>query len=226
MEEPLTELAGYFRQPVPPPDTDLLKLVSAARTAGHRWSALATACQPGAGIEESAGLLGTGAAARLFRQVCDVCEATRHGPPSWRCPDCRHPVTDPGPLGRPAHVELGHAAACTRLARDQAADDQERRSRIPALITGSEPARGPLQRHRLGRRFVDDCPAAGGGATSTPGGKRAPTARRQESTWSTSSGSMFIRILIILGAAGGEVRPSDITSCAISLSGRVCASNG
>jgi len=125
--------------------------VSAARAAGHQWAALATACEPGAGIEEPAGLPGTGAAARLFRQVYDVSEATRHGPPSWRCPDCRHSVTDLGPLGRPAHIELGHATACTRLARDQAADGQERRSRIPALITGSEPARGPLQRHRLVR---------------------------------------------------------------------------
>jgi hypothetical protein len=61
MEEPLTELAGYFRQPVPPPDTDLLKLVSAARTAGHQWAALAAASEPGAGIEEPAGLPGTGA---------------------------------------------------------------------------------------------------------------------------------------------------------------------
>jgi hypothetical protein len=89
-----------------------------------RWAALATACQPGAGIEEPAGLPGTGAAARLFRQVYDVSEAVRHGPPSRRCPHCRHPVTDLGPLGRPAHIELGHAAACPRLARDQAADDQ------------------------------------------------------------------------------------------------------
>lgn len=161
MEEPLAELAGYFRQQVPPPDADLLKLVSDARTAGHRWAALATACEPGTEIEEPAGLLGTGAAWRLFHRVYEISEAIRHGPPSWRCPDCRHPVTDLGPLGRPAHLELGHATACTRLARDQAADDQQRRSRIHALITGSEPPRGPLQRHRLGRRFVDDCPRCG-----------------------------------------------------------------
>jgi len=67
MEEPLTELAGYFRQQIPPPDADLLKVVSTARTAGHRWAALAAACEPGADIEEPDGLLGTGAAGRLFR---------------------------------------------------------------------------------------------------------------------------------------------------------------
>jgi hypothetical protein len=38
----------------------------------------------------------------------------------------------------------------------------ERRERIPALITSSEPAHGPLQRHRLtGTRFVDSCPRCG-----------------------------------------------------------------
>jgi hypothetical protein len=70
-------------------------------------------------------------------------------------------VTDLDPLGRPADIELGHATACARLARDQAADDQERRTRIPALITSSEPAHGPLQRHSLGQRFIDDCPRCG-----------------------------------------------------------------
>jgi hypothetical protein len=40
--------------------------------------------------------------------------------------------SDWGQLGRPVPVELGHDAACTQLQRDQAADDQERRARIPA----------------------------------------------------------------------------------------------
>ena len=161
VKDPLTDLAGYFRDASPLPDPVFLQLVSAARTAGHRWAGLAAACAPGADIEEPDGLPGTGSAGRLFRRAYDAAEATRHGPPSWRCPDCRHSVTDLGPLGRPAHLERGHAAACARLARDQAADDDQRRARIPALITSSEPARGPLQRHHLGQRFIDDCPRCG-----------------------------------------------------------------
>jgi hypothetical protein len=46
--------------------------VSAARTVGHHRAALAAASEPGAGIEERAGLPGTGAAARL---LCDNCYA-------------------------------------------------------------------------------------------------------------------------------------------------------
>jgi hypothetical protein len=59
------------------------------------------------------------------------------------------------------HTEAGHGAGCARLARDQAADDAERRARLPALIVSSEPARGPLQRHWLAERFIDDCPRCG-----------------------------------------------------------------
>ena len=117
MEDSLTELAGYFRAHVPLPDEDLLRLVSAARTAGHWWAALAAVCEPGTDIEEPDGLPGTGAAGRPFRRVYDASEAIRHGPPSWRCPDCRHSVTDLGALGRPAQIELGHAAPDTVRAR-------------------------------------------------------------------------------------------------------------
>ena len=42
-------------------------------------------------------------------------------------------VTEVAPIGRPVHIELGHAVSCARLARDQAADDQERLDRIPGL---------------------------------------------------------------------------------------------
>jgi hypothetical protein len=161
MDELLTELAGYCRDNISLSDADLLRLVSAARTAGHSWAALASACEPDAETEEPTDLLNTGATGRLFHKVYDAAETTRHGPPSWRCPECHHSVTDLGPLGRPAHLELGHAAACARLTRDQAADDQERRARISSLITSSEPARGSLQRHHLSQRFVDDCPRCG-----------------------------------------------------------------
>jgi Phage integrase family len=51
-------------------------------------------------------------------------------------------VTDRAAIGRPVHVEHGHAPGCARLALDQAADDQERRDRLPGLIVHSEdPAR-------------------------------------------------------------------------------------
>jgi hypothetical protein len=59
------------------------------------------------------------------------------------------------------HVEHGHAAGCTRLARDQAAEDQRRREQVPQLILDSEPAVGPVQRHWLREPITDDCPRCG-----------------------------------------------------------------
>jgi hypothetical protein len=160
--DPLDELARHRRHKIPLPDTDLLQLVSAAREAGHRWAAITAACLPGSEITEPSGIAGTGAAGYLFRDVYSASRRTRNLPPSWPCPECGQQVTDVAPLGRPVHTELGHDAACTRLARDQADDDNERRERIPGLVTSSEPARGPLQRHRLvDARFVDSCPRCG-----------------------------------------------------------------
>lgn len=49
MEEPLAELAGYSRGGSQVPDTDLVRLTAAARTAGHRWDAIAAACDNGPG---------------------------------------------------------------------------------------------------------------------------------------------------------------------------------
>ncbi len=53
MEGPLAELAAYSC-PFPwyqVPDADLVRLTAAARVAGHRWDAIATACDNGPGSD-------------------------------------------------------------------------------------------------------------------------------------------------------------------------------
>jgi hypothetical protein len=65
------------------------------------------------------------------------------------------------PVGRPVHAEAGHGQRCARLARDQAADDEDRRSRMPPLVTWTEAGSGALRRHRLARRITDWCPRCG-----------------------------------------------------------------
>ena len=67
----------------------------------------------------------------------------------------------PVPGGRPVHSELGHAAGCARLARDQATDDALRRDWLPRLILHSDDPVGPVQRHWLAGRIIDDCPRCG-----------------------------------------------------------------
>jgi hypothetical protein len=161
MIDPLDELARCFRDQVPVTGAELTRLASAARAAGHPWAAMANAYQPGAEVAEPSGVPGSGSAGFLFRQVFDASRKTWGVAPSWPCADCGRQVTDLAPLGRPVHTEAGHDAECTRIARDQAADDAERQARLPALIRSSEPARGPLQRHRLAGRFIDDCPRCG-----------------------------------------------------------------
>jgi hypothetical protein len=41
---PVTELAAFFTSKTTVTDPDLVRLTSAARAAGHRWAAIATAC--------------------------------------------------------------------------------------------------------------------------------------------------------------------------------------
>jgi hypothetical protein len=82
-------------------------------------------------------------------------------PLTWPCPGCGQQVTDLAPGGRPVHCELGHAAGCARLARDQAADDALRRDWLPRLILHSDDPVGPVQRHWLAGRIIDDCPRCG-----------------------------------------------------------------
>jgi predicted RNA-binding Zn-ribbon protein involved in translation (DUF1610 family) len=80
---------------------------------------------------------------------------------SWPCPGCGQQVTDRAHAGRPVHIEHGHARRWSRLADDQAADDQARQDRVLGLIAASEDPAGPAQRHRLAERIEDDCPRCG-----------------------------------------------------------------
>jgi hypothetical protein len=82
-------------------------------------------------------------------------------PADLACPGCGQQITDLAPTGRPVHAELGHAAGCAWLARDQAADDALRRDWLPRLILHSYEPIGPLQRHWLAGRITDDCPRCG-----------------------------------------------------------------
>jgi len=49
MKEPLAELAAYSGPWYQVPDADLVRLTAAARAAGHRWDAIADACDNGPG---------------------------------------------------------------------------------------------------------------------------------------------------------------------------------
>jgi hypothetical protein len=82
-------------------------------------------------------------------------------PLTWTCQQCGQQVTDRAPAGRPVNVEHGHGHGCARLARDQAAEDQQRREHVPGLILDSEPAAGLVQRHWLREPITDDCPRCG-----------------------------------------------------------------
>jgi hypothetical protein len=179
MEEPLAELAGYSRGGSQVPDTDLVRLTAAARTAGHRWDAIAAACDNGPG-QDIPGVIrqqywispavGPGplfsATQRAARNLAGH-EAGCYRPLTWPCPGCGHQVTDLAPGGRSARAELGHAAGCTRLARDQGADDALRREWLPRLILYSDDPVGSLQRHWLAGPIPMTARAAAGTATST-----------------------------------------------------------
>jgi hypothetical protein len=171
VDDPVAELAGYFQRKTKVPDADLVGLTSAARAAGRSWSGIAAECgvwtradtygvitQPGRiGAETTAALLFLGTQHALEQ----VTGSRRYPPLVWPCPGCGQQVTDRAATGRPHHIEHGHRLPCTRLSRDQAADADARRTQIPRLIAVPEPAAGPLQRHRLRERIIDDCPRCG-----------------------------------------------------------------
>jgi hypothetical protein len=172
VSEPLGHLAAYFRNKLPLAATDMVRLASQARASGLRWVAIAQACDPYAAAAADSrnsdeGQEATAAAAtRIFRDIQNAAgiirgDAHRIAPIAWPCPDCQCQVTDVAPLGRPVHAEIGHTQGCPRLARDQAADDEDRRTRLPLLVTRSEPASGPLQRHRLAQPVTAWCPRCG-----------------------------------------------------------------
>jgi hypothetical protein len=173
MDEPLAELAAYACCWYVVPDADLVRLTAAARAAGHRWDAIAVACANGPGMDIPAVIrqqywispaAGPGplfsATQRAARKLIGR-DAGCYPPLTWPCPGCGQQVTDLSPGGRPVHCELGHAAGCARLARDQAADDALRRDWLPRLILHSEDPVGPVQRHWLAGPIIDDCPRCG-----------------------------------------------------------------
>jgi hypothetical protein len=169
VDDPLAELSAYIRSKSRVPGPELVRLTTAARAGGSRWAAIAAAC----GVQTSKDLAGalyrisgeTGTELLYSATQYAVEQLTgdqrRYPPLTWVCPDCGQLVTDRAPDGRPIHVEHGHTAGCARLARDQAADDQRRREQVPGLILHSEPSVGPLERHWLRERIIDDCPRCG-----------------------------------------------------------------
>jgi hypothetical protein len=169
VNEPLAELAAYFRARTRLPGEELARLTLAARGAGSRWDAIATAC----GVrtyKDLAGVIyritGETGAELLFSATQNAIEqvtgSERRFPPlTWTCSECAQQVTDRAAAGRPVHVEHGHDPGCARLAADQAAEEQRRREQVPGLILHSEPAAGPVQRHWLRERITDDCPRCG-----------------------------------------------------------------
>ena len=166
MNGPLGILAAYFRNQEPLSAVDMVRAAAEVRAGGLGWREIAEACAPSRLTGDPADETRPAAAVHLFRDVQHAVSAAagdgqRIAPLAWPCPDCARQVVDVAPFGRPIHVELGHRTGCTRLAAGQQADDAERRARIPSLVVGSEPPRGPLRRHRLARRFTDDCPRCG-----------------------------------------------------------------
>jgi hypothetical protein len=172
---PLAELAGLAADSGPwfqVPDVDLVRLTAAARAAGHRWDAIAVACEHGPGRDIPAvirqlywftplagpGLFGT--TQRAARTLSGR-DAGSYPPLTWPCSGCGQQITDLAACGRPVHAELGHAAGCARLACDQAADEALRRDWLPRLVLHSEDAIGPVQRHWLAGPIIDDCPRCG-----------------------------------------------------------------
>ena len=63
--------------------------------------------------------------------------------------------------GRRRPTGLHRARPCGRLTRHQVADDALRRDWLPRLILHSDDPVGPVQRHWLAGRIIDDCPRCG-----------------------------------------------------------------
>jgi hypothetical protein len=175
MQEPLGELAAYSTPFAwyKVPGADLVRMTAAARVAGHRWDAIADACDNGPGKDIPTVIrqqywinpgIGPGplfSATQRAARTLDGRDSGSFPPLTWPCPGCGQQVTDFVPSGRPIHAELGHAAGCARLAADQAADDALRREWLPRLILHSEDPVGAVQRHWLAARITDDCPRCG-----------------------------------------------------------------
>ena len=95
VDEPLAELAAYFRDKTRLPDKELIRLTLAARAAGSRWEAIAAAC----GIQTYQDLAGviyritgdTGAELLFAATQYAVGQVTGSrrllAPLTWACPD-------------------------------------------------------------------------------------------------------------------------------------------
>jgi hypothetical protein len=149
--EPLAELAAYFRANAKLPDEDLVRLTLAARAAGSRWDDIVAGC--GITTYKDLGdviyrITGESGAELLFSatqnavgQLTD--SERRYLPLTWACGGCGQRVTDRAPAGRAVHVEHGHGPGCSRLARDQAAEDTRRRAQVPGPDLGFRTRRRP-----------------------------------------------------------------------------------
>lgn len=167
MTDSLGELSRHLTEQVHLPAQQVVQLASALRAAGLRWDDIASAC----GVAKVASDLEAvqawcAAVTRTFRDIQRAVASAEGSEQmlaslSWPCVECHQEITDTAPLGRPIHANLGHEPGCARLARDQAADDEERRTWLPAMVTESAPCQGSLRRHRLAGRIIDDCPRCG-----------------------------------------------------------------
>ena len=145
-------------------------LASAARAGGSRWDGIAAAC----GVRDDRDVTrvltlpcwnGSDTGADLLFSAAQHAMHQVTGSRSVRpdvlaVPGLRAAGHRPCPRQPPGPIEHGHATGCARLAADQAADDQARRT-VPGLIAGSHDPAGPVQRHRLAERIEDDCPRCG-----------------------------------------------------------------
>lgn len=159
MDDPVAELAAYFAATQPVPDAELIRLTSAARSAGHIWASIAAACLVRRS-QDTYGIVSLPSGRAPHNGAWVLYRATQHAMQhigsrqwprlTWHCTECGQQVTDRAGAGRPIHIEHGHAGQCPRLRRDQAAHLARRSEWMPTLITSSEPAIGSLQRHRAG----------------------------------------------------------------------------
>jgi hypothetical protein len=122
VDEPLAELAVYFRSRAAVQDQELIRLTAAARTGGSRWDAIAAACgvrddRDITGVISPAMWKGTGTAAELLfgaaqNSLHKLTGSRSYFPPlRWHCPGCGQQVTDRAPAGRSMSSTATHRAA-------------------------------------------------------------------------------------------------------------------
>jgi len=102
VDEPMTELAAYFRRNTKLPDQELIRLTAAARADGSRWDDIAAAC--GIKTHKDLGaviywITGDTGAELLFSATQYAIEQLtgsqrRYPPLTWACPHCGQQVTD------------------------------------------------------------------------------------------------------------------------------------